>query len=62
MSTDERRLLELLAGSADGSTGALLAAHGFDFDLVACLVAHEPVRPSLCPLTREAEWLIKGTT
>ena len=35
---DERRLLELLAGCADGATGALLLAHGFDFDLVACLV------------------------
>jgi hypothetical protein len=49
MTDDERRLLEMLAGSADGTTDALLAAHGFDFDLVACLVAHEPVRPSFAP-------------
>jgi hypothetical protein len=38
MSTDERRLLELLAGSEDGSTDALLVAHGFDSDLMARLV------------------------
>jgi hypothetical protein len=38
MTADERRLLELLAGSADGSTDALLVAHGFDFDLMARLV------------------------
>jgi hypothetical protein len=38
MSTDERRLLELLAGSADGSTDAVLVAHGFDSDLMARLV------------------------
>jgi hypothetical protein len=49
MTADERRLLELLAGSADGATDALLTAHGFNFDLVACLVAHEPVRPSFAP-------------
>jgi hypothetical protein len=38
MTDDERRLLEMLAGSADGTTDALLVAHGFDFDLIACLV------------------------
>jgi hypothetical protein len=38
MTDDERRLLEMLAGSEDGSTDALLVAHGFDFDLIACLV------------------------
>jgi hypothetical protein len=34
MSTDERRLLELLAGSTD----ARLVAHGFDFNLMLRLV------------------------
>jgi hypothetical protein len=29
MTADERRLLELLAGSAEGTTDALLTAHGF---------------------------------
>jgi hypothetical protein len=38
MTDDERRLLELLAASADGTTDALLVAHGFDFDLIARLV------------------------
>ncbi len=38
MTDDERRLLEMLAGSADGSTDALLVAHGFHFDLMARLV------------------------
>jgi hypothetical protein len=34
MSTDERRLLELLAGSADGSTDALLVADGFALKVI----------------------------
>jgi hypothetical protein len=38
MTADERRLLELLAGSANGTTDALLLAHGFDVDLMARLV------------------------
>ena len=38
MTDDERRLLEMLAGSADGTTDTLLVAHGFDFDLMARLV------------------------
>jgi hypothetical protein len=38
MTDDERRLLMMLAESADGSTDALLVAHGFDFDLMARLV------------------------
>jgi hypothetical protein len=38
MTEDERHLLELLAGSADGTTDALLVAHGFEFDLMARLV------------------------
>ena len=36
MSDDERRMLELLAGSADGCTEA--GAHGFAFDLMVALV------------------------
>ena len=38
MTTDERRILEMLARSADGTTDALLVAHGFDFALMARLV------------------------
>lgn len=38
MTDDERRLLEMLAASADGTTDALLVAHGFAFDLLARLV------------------------
>jgi hypothetical protein len=38
MTDEERRLLELPAGSADGTTDALLVAHGFDFDLMARMV------------------------
>jgi hypothetical protein len=38
MTDDERRLLEMLAASADGTTDALLVAHGFAFDLMARLV------------------------
>jgi hypothetical protein len=38
VTADERRLLELLTASADGTTDALLVAHGFDFDLMARLV------------------------
>jgi hypothetical protein len=34
MTADECRLLELLAESADGTTDALLVAHGFEFDLM----------------------------
>jgi hypothetical protein len=35
MTDDERRLLEILAASADGTTDALLVAQGFRFDLMA---------------------------
>jgi hypothetical protein len=38
LTADERRLLEMLAESADGCTDALLVAHGFDFDLMLRLV------------------------
>jgi hypothetical protein len=38
MTDDERRLLEMSAGSADGTTDALLAAHGFTAELVVALV------------------------
>jgi hypothetical protein len=38
MTDDGRRLLETLAGSADGATDALLVAQGFHFDLMARLV------------------------
>jgi hypothetical protein len=38
MTADERRLLEMLAGSADGTTDALLTAHGFTAELVVALV------------------------
>ena len=38
MTKDERRLLELLAGSEDGATDALLQAHGFTLDLMVGLV------------------------
>jgi hypothetical protein len=34
MIADERRLLEMLAASPGGCTEALLATHGFAFDLV----------------------------
>jgi hypothetical protein len=34
MTADELRLLDMLAGSADGSTDALLAAHGFKLDVL----------------------------
>jgi hypothetical protein len=38
MTDDEHRLLEMLAARADGTTDALLVAHGFDFDLISRLV------------------------
>ena len=39
MTGDERRrLLELLASSEDGCTGALLAAHGFTLSIIADVV------------------------
>jgi hypothetical protein len=38
MTDDERRLLKMLAESADGCTDALLVAHGIDFDLMLRLV------------------------
>jgi len=36
--TDERRLLEMLAASEDGATDALLLAQGFTLDLMVNLV------------------------
>jgi hypothetical protein len=41
MTADERRLLELLAGSADGTTDALLTAHGFKLDVLISIVSAE---------------------
>jgi hypothetical protein len=41
MTADERRLLELLAGSADGYTVALLRAHGFTVALMVDVVRAE---------------------
>jgi hypothetical protein len=41
MTTDERRLLEMLVGSADGSTAALLTAHGLKLDVLISLVSAE---------------------
>ena len=38
MTDDERSLLELLAASTDGTTDALLVAHGFAFDLLSRIV------------------------
>ena len=38
MTADERRLLELLAGSADGSTDALLREHGLTLEVMADMV------------------------
>jgi hypothetical protein len=38
MTADERRLLELLAGSVDGSTDALLREHGFTLEAMADMV------------------------
>jgi hypothetical protein len=34
MTTDERRLLELIATSTDGTTDALLLARGFSLDVM----------------------------
>ena len=39
MTADKRRLLELLAGSADGTTDALLTAHGFKLDVLISIVS-----------------------
>jgi hypothetical protein len=41
MTNDERRLLELLAGSADGCTDALLTAQGFKLDVLISIVSAE---------------------
>jgi hypothetical protein len=38
MTDDEHRLLEMLAARADGTTDALLVAHGFAFDLLSRIV------------------------
>ncbi len=38
MTDDERRLLEMLAANADGTTDALLVAHSFAFDLLSRIV------------------------
>jgi hypothetical protein len=39
MTDDERRLLELLAESADGCTDALLRAHGFTLEVIINIVS-----------------------
>jgi hypothetical protein len=39
MTNEERRLLQMLAGSADGSTDALLAAYGFTVALMVDVVS-----------------------
>jgi hypothetical protein len=39
MTDDERRLLELLVGSADGATDALLRAHGFTLEVIINIVS-----------------------
>jgi hypothetical protein len=39
MTTDERRLLELLAASADGKTDAQLTASGFKLDVLISIVS-----------------------
>ena len=41
MTAAERRLLEMLAGSADGTTDALLTAHGFKLDVLISIVTAE---------------------
>jgi hypothetical protein len=41
MTADERRLLELLAGSADGCTDAALAAQGFKLDVLISIASAE---------------------
>jgi hypothetical protein len=41
MTDEESRLLEMLAGSADGSTDALLRSHGFKLDVLISLVSAE---------------------
>jgi hypothetical protein len=41
MTADERRLLEMLAGSPDGTTDALLTAHGFKLDVLISVVSAE---------------------
>jgi hypothetical protein len=41
MTNDERRLPELLAGSADGCTDALLTAQGFKLDVLISIVSAE---------------------
>jgi hypothetical protein len=41
MTDDERRLLEMLAGSEDGTTDALLTAHGFKLDVLISIVSAE---------------------
>jgi hypothetical protein len=41
MTTDERRLLELLARSADGCTDAVLTAQGFKLDVLISIVSAE---------------------
>jgi hypothetical protein len=38
LTEESRRLLDLLAASADGATEALLLAHGFTLDLIARMV------------------------
>jgi hypothetical protein len=39
MTSDERRLLELLAGSADGCADPVATAHGFKLDVLISIVS-----------------------
>ena len=48
MADEERRLLELLAASDDGSTEALLLAHGFTLEVIV-----RSVRAGLATATAE---------
>jgi hypothetical protein len=41
MTADESRLLEMLAGSTDGTTDTLLSAHGFKLDVLISIVSAE---------------------
>jgi hypothetical protein len=41
LTADEHGQLEVLAGSADGATNALLQAHGFKLDVLISIVSAE---------------------